>query len=44
MSTNIEKKLSFKNAETTFDRLRELQELLKRESALKELCKENNLF
>ena len=44
MSTNIEKKLSFKNSDSTFDRLRELQDLLKRESALKELCKKNNLF
>ena len=30
--------------ESTFDRLRELQVLLKKESALKELCKKKNNF
>ncbi len=35
----IEKRQSLKTADSTFDRLRELQDLLKKESALKELCK-----
>ena len=36
---NLEKRLSLKSIDSTFDRLRELQILLKKESALKELCK-----
>lgn len=35
----FEKRLSLKTPDSTFDQLRELQDLLKRESALKELCK-----
>ena len=31
-----------KTPDSTFDRLRELQVLLKKESALKELCKKKN--
>jgi hypothetical protein len=36
---NLEKRISLKSIDSTFDRLRELQILLKKESALKELCK-----
>ena len=32
---------SLKSSDSTFNRLRELQVLLKKESALKELCKKN---
>jgi hypothetical protein len=40
----LEKRLSLKPRHSTFDRLRELQILLKKESALKELCKNYYLF
>ena len=33
-----------KTPDSTFDRLRDLQILLKKESALKELCKKKNNF
>ena len=40
MSTrNLAKRTSLKSPDSTFNRLRELQVLLKKESALKELCK-----
>ena len=35
---------SEKTPDSTFDRLRELQVLLKKESALKELCKKKKLL
>ena len=37
--SNVMKRSSFKSTYSTFNRLRELQVLLKKESALKELCK-----
>jgi len=39
-----DKRASIKTPDSTFDRLRELQDLLKRESALKELCKKKNII
>ena len=36
---NFMKRTSLKSINSTFNRLRELQVLLKKESALKELCK-----
>ena len=38
-NNNPENITSVKSSDSTFDRLRELQILLKKESALKELCK-----
>ena len=39
-NTDIENKIKFNNQkDKTFNRLRDLQSLLKKESALKELCK-----
>ena len=40
----IDRRLSVRTPNSTFDRLRELQDLLKRESALKELCKKKYLI
>ena len=40
----IDRRLSERTPDSTFDRIRELQDLLKRESALKELCKKKYLI
>jgi hypothetical protein len=40
----FDKRQSLKTPNSTFDRLRELQDLLKRESALKELCKKKYII
>ena len=40
----FDRRLSVRTPDSTFDRLRELQDLLKRESALKELCKKKYLI
>ena len=40
---NFTKRTSLKSINSTFNRLRELQVLLKKESALKELCKKKNI-
>ena len=40
----FDRRLSVRTPDSTFDRIRELQDLLKRESALKELCKKKYII